>query len=603
MRRSPRCALACCVALLAAPGGAAAAGGAAADSRPHTISFYVGLRRPEAAARAAFAAASDPASPRYRRFASATAVARRYGAAPATVRGLRRAARRHGLRLAVDRSRLFARLTAPVPRLERAFGVRIVHSYDNDTLSFGWAVAGGRAPRPARDLRPWLREVVASYSRSQRRAPGAAASRTGVALRAAGDAAASRTGVAPRAAGDAAASRAGAAPTRAPGNAGTWTGGCAAAKATGGYAFGQVRTAYGLDALGPAPGGGGTVAIVNVGEGVAPQDVVVGGRCFGLPALRTRTLLTDGQRRPFGRGSFEPQEDLALVRGMAPGLRAVTFAQAWMAPELWFLAPVAVLDAPDPPDALSISYGECEREIRAAGAPAAARAGAELMDSVLVRLGLVGVSAFAAAGDFGSTCNGQAFAGVTWPASSPYLTAVGGTRLVLDAANARADEVVWNDLPWLAADDGGGAGGGGLSAVSPRPAYQRALALPGARRAVPDLAAHASMLPGWPVNIAANWVEDGGTSASAPLLAGAFAALSARERAAGRASLGPVNGLLYALARTPATAPLFDVVSGDDRYLAKVPGHAAAPGYDLASGLGVPRFDALATMLAGAAAG
>ncbi len=384
----------------------------------------------------------------------------------------------------------------------------------------------------------------------------------------------------------------------APANAGSWTGGCAAAKATGAYAFGQVRTAYGLDALGPAPGGGGAVAIVNVGEGVAAQDVAVGARCFGLPRLRTRTLLTDGQSRPFGRGSLEPQEDLALVRGMAPGLRGVTFAQAWLAPELWFLAPASVLDVVGPlPDALSISYGECERQVRAAGAPAAARAGAELMDSVLVRLGLAGVSAFASAGDFGSTCNGQSFAGVAWPGSSPYLTSVGGTRLVLDAANARVDEVVWNDLPWLAAGDGGGVGGGGLSAVSPRPAYQRGLAAAAAWRAVPDVAAHASMLPGWPVSISTNWVEDGGTSASSPLLAGAFAALSARERAAGRPPLGPVNGLLYTLARGPAAAPLFDVVSGDNRYLAKVPGHAATPGYDLASGLGVPRFDALASGL------
>ncbi len=289
---------------------------------------------------------------------------------------------------------------------------------------------------------------------------------------------------------------------------------------------------------------------------------------------------------------------------MVPGLGGVTFAQAWMAPELWFLAPAAVLDAPGRlPDALSISYGECERQVRAAGAPAAARAGAALMDSVLLRLGLAGVAAFASAGDFGSTCNGQPFAGVAWPGSSPYLTSAGGTRLVLDAANARAEEVVWNDLAWLAAGDGGGAGGGGLSAVSSRPSYQRALTVPGARRAVPDLAAHASMLPGWPVSISTNWVEDGGTSASAPLLAGAFAALSARERAAGRPPLGPVNGLLYTLARGPAAAPLFDVVSGDNGYLAKVPGHAAGPGYDLASGLGVPRFDALAAALPAPAGG
>jgi kumamolisin len=218
-----------------------------------------------------------------------------------------------------------------------------------------------------------------------------------------------------------------------------------------------------------------------------------------------------------------------------------------------------------------------------------------------VRLGLVGVGVFAAAGDFGSTCNGRPFAGVTWPASSPYLTAVGGTRLVLNEANARVDEVVWNDLEWLSPDNGGGAGGGGTSAVSRRPSFQRRLAVPGARRAVPDVSAHASLLPGWPVVLAGNWVEDGGTSASTPLLAGAFATLSANERAAGRPPLGPVDGLLYAL-QASAPEAFFDVVSGANGYDARVPAWSASPGYDLASGLGVPRFDRVAAALAPAGA-
>jgi kumamolisin len=155
------------------------------------------------------------------------------------------------------------------------------------------------------------------------------------------------------------------------------------------------------------------------------------------------------------------------------------------------------------------------------------------------------------------------------------------------------DEVVWNDLEWLSSNNGGGAGGGGFSSASRRPPYQAGLALGGRARAVPDVAAHASMLPGWPVVIANNWVEDAGTSAAAPLTAGAFAVLSARERAAGRPPLGPVNGLLYATAAQTA----FDIVSGNNGYVRRVPAHTAGPGYDLASGLGVPRFDVLAGAL------
>ena len=36
--------------------------------------------------------------------------------------------------------------------------------------------------------------------------------------------------------------------------------------------------------------------------------------------------------------------------------------------------------------------------------------------ALLVRLGLAGVGAFASAGDFGSTCNNENYAGIAWPA-------------------------------------------------------------------------------------------------------------------------------------------------------------------------------------------
>jgi kumamolisin len=532
--------------LLAAAGGGAPPAAMAASPE---ITFYFGLERPEARARAAFDAVGTPGSASYRRFVTVGEAGRRYGARPRTVAAVRRIALRHGLSARVDRSRVFARVRGSVQQFERLLQVRIRRQFNNDVFADGWFVAGRRAPRLPRALRPHVRELVTSFSRSTRRSRRGSAAATVAA--------------------------------DPPGNAGAWLGGCSAARATGAYDFAQVRSAYGVDAVGS--GAGASVAIVNVGEGIPPADIAAGASCFGLPALRHRTLLTDGQARAFGRGTFEPQEDLALVRGMAPGLASATFAQAWLAEELWFLAAADVLATARLPDSLSISYGECERDVRGARAPRTARAGAALMDAILVRLGLVGVSAFASAGDFGSTCNGQPFAGVAWPASSRYITAVGGTRLVLDAANARVDEVVWNDLEWMSADSGGGAGGGGVSAVSPR-------------RVVPDLSAHASMLPGWPVVLAGNWVEDAGTSASAPLLAGAFAVLAARERAAGRPPLGPVNGLVYALA-TSAPQTVFDVVSGNNGYDPKVPAISAKPGYDQASGLGVPRFDELAAAL------
>jgi kumamolisin len=536
----------------------------AAAARSPKITFYFGLERPEAKARSAFTAVSEPGSPNYRKFIGVRQAARRYGASPRTIRALKRGARRHGFVARIDRSGVFARLTGTVRAFERTFRVRIRSQVDNDVFARTWLPRGNRPLRVPRDLRPLVREVVGAYARSTKLARGGRGA------------------------------RAAQAPEPLPRNTGTWTGGCNGARVTGSYSYGQVRSAYGIDALGT--GAGASVALMNVGEGVPTSDIRFGGRCFGLPLIRPRILLTDGQARPFGFGSEEPQLDLAMVRGMAPGLRALEFTQVWLETSLWFLGPGQTLVSGSLPDSLSISYGICERDIRGRAAGQAGRGNADLFEALLVRLGLVGVSVFAAAGDSGSTCNGDDFAGVAFPASSPYLTAVGGTRIVLDPANARVDEVVWNDLPWIQAADGGGAGGGGLSQFSPRPPWQAGLPVAGSRRAAPDVSGHASLLPGWPVALGDNWLGVGGTSAATPLTASALALVSARERAAGRPPLGPASGLLYSLARSNPTL-FFDIVSGNNGFDPKVPGINALPGYDMASGLGVPRFDQVAAAL------
>lgn len=53
-------------------------------------------------------------------------------------------------------------------------------------------------------------------------------------------------------------------------------------------------------------------------------------------------------------------------------------------------------------------------------------------------------------GDSGSTTCPKSARGtsMSYPAVSPYVTAVGGTRLALGAGNARAGESVWNDTPY-----------------------------------------------------------------------------------------------------------------------------------------------------------
>ena len=89
-----------------------------------------------------------------------------------------------------------------------------------------------------------------------------------------------------------------------------------------------------------------------------------------------------------------------------------------------------------------------------------------------------------------------------WPASYPLVTAVGGTRLDLDAAGHRdAADAVWNDTYSSTANrlvngDRGPdplAGGGGRSVIFGRPFYQNTVSSAvGNHRGVPDISMSAA---------------------------------------------------------------------------------------------------------------
>jgi hypothetical protein len=546
--------LACAALLLNAPGSRAVSAARRAK-RPPVLTFYFGLKRPDAKAVAAFWAVQRPGSASYRRFQSPAEIARRSGASPATRSAFVAAMRRLGLRASIDPSGVFARVRGTKAQLERAFHVKITSLPDETATLY-------QANRPLRlpaTVKPLVREVIATFERTVRPVKGT-----------------SRRLTAPTPP-----------PLRvaAPGpkNEGRWTRGCAAARRLGGYSFGQIRHVYGIDKVGA--GAGGSVAILNDEESILPSDGVATARCFRYPAGRVQMLFTDSETSRFNPDTPEPIEDLSLVRGIAPQLRAVLQTGVWGAEALWFLGPAKLMRLRQLPDALSISYGYCERL-----ADKVSIAGVRLLDAMFVRLGLAGVGVFGSAGDSGSTCDGSPFPGTAWPADSPYVTSVGGTRLVVNHRNQRVNEVVWNDLAWITPANGGGAGGGGVAVGYARPPYQRYIHISGNRRATPDLAVHGSMLPGYPIIANGQWLLDGGTSAAAPLAAAAFSAISARLQADGQPPLGPVNGLVYWLERHHPRA-LYDVISGNNRYERRVPGHSAHRGYDLATGVGVPRFE------------
>ena len=185
-----------------------------------------------------------------------------------------------------------------------------------------------------------------------------------------------------------------------------------------------------------------------------------------------------------------------------------------------------------------------------------------------------------------------------FPASSPLVTAVGGTSLYADTNGKYQLETVWNN--------GLGAGGGGESQQFSEPLYQKLLPNSAQKalrnyRGIPDVAYNAD--PNTPILIYVGFFPNpndngyyfiGGTSEGSPQWAGIIADAN---QLAGH-PLGFLNLKLYSLAALVGQSQFFhDITIGNNSFNG-VPGYAATAGWDLASGWGTPNLGKLVGELA-----
>src|SRR4051795_5362441 len=221
------------------------------------------------------------------------------------------------------------------------------------------------------------------------------------------------------------------------------------------------------------------------------------------------------------------------------------------------------------------------------------------------------------------------FPTVSWPASDPLVTGVGGTYLCTDAKNTTT-RVLDNVSPPVncqgqnQSEIGWIDSGGGFSHVFARPAFQATLPagstpIPSSQRGVPDVGLQASARTGALVYLtlppdgnsglicpdgnpcSTGWYDIGGTSLSTPEWAG-LVAIAAQMRASG---LGQINPAMYSLAANPAkyASDYYDVTTGNNQADPSVPGFANSTGWDPVTGLGTPNAANLVPDLAVTAAG
>jgi subtilase family serine protease len=172
---------------------------------------------------------------------------------------------------------------------------------------------------------------------------------------------------------------------------------------------------------------------------------------------------------------------------------------------------------------------------------------------------------------------------VSWPATDPLVTAVGGTQLDLRADGTRRKA----DVAWSGS-------GGGRSLLFARPSWQNAVAdRTATRRGVPDISMDASCQSSVAIYASfpgsgAPWTSICGTSVATPM----FAALVALAAQVAGHPLGLINPALYAM-EAAHDRGIVDITSGSNTASfvqggreVTVPGFRAVKGYDLASGVG-----------------
>jgi subtilase family serine protease len=322
------------------------------------------------------------------------------------------------------------------------------------------------------------------------------------------------------------------------------------------YAPAQARHAYGFDQVN-LNGAGQTIAVIdayddpNIGNDLAAFD-----RRFGLPNTALIKAVPTSGAPVFDAGwAGEIALDVEWAHAAAPG-----------ATILLVESPTATLSDLFAGVDFAVGYGAKQVTMSWGGPTFGGQAGYD------VHFNHPGVSFFDASGDNG--------AGTEYPSSSPFVTAVGGTTLMIDGNSDRLTESAW------------GGSGGGMSHVALKPGYQLGF-MGGRHRTAPDVALDADPSTGYFVydtSSGGGWYMVGGTSAASPQWAGLTALANQGRAAAGKPSVGTglrfgTNQALYALAGgssyTNPRGDFVDITAGGN-------GYPAGPGYDLATGLGSP---------------
>jgi hypothetical protein len=175
------------------------------------------------------------------------------------------------------------------------------------------------------------------------------------------------------------------------------------------------------------------------------------------------------------------------------------------------------------------------------------------------------VSFFAGTGDWGYDRHADGSVGMYWPATSAYVTAVGGTTIAETATSPWFSQSAW------------GSGGAGCSQAIAVPSWQSS-SLCNGYRSVADVSAVAQGVSMYDSYGSGGWIGVNGTSVSTPVTAGIYAS---------NGWTGKSPSFSYT-----STSLFADVTSGNDCTAATGETCDAGVGYDQPTGNGFPHGSA-----------
>ena len=322
-------------------------------------------------------------------------------------------------------------------------------------------------------------------------------------------------------------------------------------------------------------GGGGVIAIVELGGGWVQTDMTEFFQSIGQPSPEITDVSVDGTQNSPNQSvgsSDDADYEVALDIQVAGAAYYAATGKAAVIRMYWSqdIGTAVAKAAADGCDVCTISWGADEAVWGTSAV--------EAMETTAASATSAGMVVFAASGDNDSSDGGSTPANVDAPASCPHVVGCGGTN------KTATTETVWNDNPGQT--DGEGTGGG-YSTVFPVQAFQigappaPASTQYGKGRMVPDVAGDADPSTGYEVYVHGAMTVVGGTSAVAPLYAGLFASFGTK--------LGFVTPKLW-----ENQGAFNDITSGGNGF------YNAAAGPDACSGIGSPVGAKIAALFVGA---